>query len=103
MDPKSAPLWYMTPNFRSRRWRSVAFRRRDVLPVEEDPARGRPVEADHVLQQRALAAPGTAQDHEHLAAAHVEREIALDDVVAVGDRDVLDGDDHRWRAHIFST
>ena len=76
----------------------------DVLAVEEDPARGRPVEADHDLQKRALPAARTAEDHEDLAAPDLERDVLLDHVVAVGDRDVLDrDDDRRCGAHMCST
>jgi hypothetical protein len=80
-----------------------ALGRHDVLAADENPARGGPVEADDVLQERALAAPGAAQDDEHLPLAHVEAHVPLDHLVAVGDRHVLDGDHHRLCAHTWST
>ena len=51
------------------------------------------VEADHVLEQRALAAARAAEDDEHLAAAHVEVELVEQDEVVVAGGQVLDADD----------
>jgi hypothetical protein len=81
----------------------LAFGRHDVLAVEEDSARSGVKEADHGLQERALPAARTAEDHEDLAGADVERHVLLDHVVTVGDRDVFDRDDRRGGVHMCST
>ena len=51
------------------------------------------VEADHVLQQRALAAARAAEDDEHLAAPHVEGHVLEQRDVAVADGEVAHADD----------
>ena len=54
---------------------------------------GRVVETGHRPQQRALARAGGPQDREDFPGVYGEREVLLDDVVAVRQGDVLDLDD----------
>jgi len=53
----------------------------------------RRVEPDHVLQQRALAAARTAEDHEHLAAPDLARDVLEDHPIAVLRGESFDADD----------
>ena len=70
IEPNSAPDWYITPILRriARRASPSAAVTMSSPSISTRPASGG-VEADHVLQQRALAAARAAEDHEHLAAA----------------------------------
>ena len=93
IEPNSAPLWYITPILRRMRVRSSPSALVMSSPsIRMCPGR-RPVEADHVLEQRALAAAGAAEDHEHLAPVDLEGDVVDDDVVAVGRGEILHADD----------
>ena len=79
-----------------------AFRlvgRDDVVAVDVDVARDRLDESDHVLHDRGLAAPGAAEDAEHLAAADLEVDVLLDRHVVVAGVEILDADDDVGGAH----
>src|SRR4029079_7510755 len=58
------------------------------LAVVEDVPLCGVVEADHVPHQRALAAAAVAHDHEDRPARDVELQVALDDPLPVGHRQV---------------
>jgi hypothetical protein len=76
----------------------VALQRRHVLAQDLDAAFRRRVQADDVLQQRGLAGAGAAQDHEHLAAPHLEAH-ALEDRAAVEAGGEVRHPDHRLVRH----
>ena len=63
-----------------------------VLRAVQDLAGGRCLQADEVAQQGALAATAAARNGQHLAGQHIEREVALHDVVAKGHGQALHAD-----------
>jgi hypothetical protein len=81
----------------------VLARRREIAAVDQHAARERRIEADHVLQQRALAGAGPAEDHEHFAFVHFEVEIAQDDRLVVAGGEVLDPNDGFGAVHQISS
>ena len=56
--------------------------RRDLLALEEDPARVDRLEQVHASQQRALAAATGADDDEHLAGVDLQVDAVEDDEIA---------------------
>src|SRR5512135_429861 len=72
--------------------------RSDVLAEDLDRAAMDGNEPDDRAQQHRLAAAGAADDAEHLAAAHVEIEIAMDGTVAHPGLEAPDADDRRLGA-----
>ena len=108
IEPNSAPDWYITPMPLQDVAARVAVGGREVAAVDQHAARERRIQADHVLQQRALAAARAAEDDEHLAARHAERHVLEDRAVVVAGREVVDDDDglggrHRFRCRARST
>ena len=73
--------------------RAVAFGGDDVVAVDENAPGHRLVEADHVLEQRALAAARTAKDDEDLAAIDGEVDVVHQHLAVVAGGEVLDADD----------
>src|SRR5438045_3059763 len=65
-------------------------RRHDVVTVDHDTSRLRRIEADHVLQQRALAASRAAENDEDLAASHLEAHVVEQDEIAVAGGQAFD-------------
>ncbi len=69
-------------------WKTIPTSRRfggtsrDVLALDEDPPRGRPVEAGDQAQRCGLAAPGRAEERDELAALDVEVDAVERDDVA---------------------
>jgi len=64
----------------------------DLLAVDQDPTRDRLLEADNGPQERGLAGPAAAEDHQDLAAADLEADSVEHPSPAVLDRQVLDLD-----------
>src|SRR5205823_8722369 len=79
-------------------------RRHDVVTVDHDTSRLRGIEADHVLQQRALAASRAAENDEDLAAAHLEAHVVEQDEIAVAGGQAFDANDGfaQWSPSIVS-
>ena len=71
----------------------VAFGGDDIVAIDQHLPRHRLVKADHVLEQRALATTGAAENDEHLAAADREIDVLHQDVFVVARREVFDADD----------
>ena len=74
-----------------------AFRRHDVVAVDEYPSGHRLIETDHVLEHRALAGSGAAENDENLAAGDREVDVLHQHAVAVACSEVLDADDRFGR------
>src|SRR5438552_3178108 len=72
-----------------------ALRADDILAVDQDLARHRLIEPDHVLQERALAAARGTENDEHLAAIDGEIHVLEQNVAVVAGDQTLDADDRR--------
>src|SRR5439155_17239681 len=69
--------------------------RRNVAPVQHDAPAGRLGETGDDAQDRALARTAGAEQYEHLALGHVERQVFQNDLVPKALADLVENDGHQ--------